>query len=98
MAAAVGAAAVISLAKSVNKALFMMNGYQICPYNAFRRLARAQAIVLQERTIHSFNVPFTLSITWFTNYRPGDSCSSRQDLETFSEIYLSKPNNTKNKQ
>ena len=90
LAVSLTAATTISFCRSAWQALFTHLGYQICSYEAFKLLARGKKIMLQERIMHSFRVPFTFSVTWFTDYRPGDSCSSAQELHDFCKLYLGK--------
>ena len=85
---AIMAAAAISVVRSAQQVLSGPSGFQICSYTAFKKLARGEPIVLQERIIKSFDIPFSVSYSWFKNYRPADLCSSAEELAIIAGIYL----------
>lgn len=63
-------------------------GFRLTAYEAFCRIARREPTVFQEVKMHTMRVPFFTTLSWFTNYRPGDIIDSPQELEKFHRMQL----------
>ena len=86
---AFAAAIATSVARSFSQIIYNPSGYQICSYSAFKKVARGERMVLQERVLRNLRIPFGISLHWFVTYRPAEFCSSLEDLTVAADLYLS---------
>ncbi len=73
--------------RSIWLASFTELGFRLSAYSAFLRVIRGEPIVVQEMMMHTLRVPFITTISWFSNFRPGDRCRNLVDLRRIREIY-----------
>jgi len=65
-------------------------GFRLTAYEAFCRISRREPTVFQEVKMHTLRVPFLTTLSWFTNYRPGDIIDSPDKLTKFHSMQLMK--------
>lgn len=80
--------ATIAALTSVWSASFTPLGFRLSAYAAFLSLTQGIPIVLQEVVMHTIRVPFITTLSWFTNYRPGEKCENLEQLRRFHQVYL----------
>jgi len=70
-------------------------GFRLTAYEAFCRIARGEPTVFQEVKMHTLRVPFLTTLSWFTNYRPGNKITSTEELVRFHRMHLMKVDSLK---
>jgi len=76
--------------RSLWLALLTPLGFRLTAYDAFLRISRREPTVFQEVKLSKLTVPFITTISWFTNYRPGDTIDNAEKLAIYHRLHLMK--------